>query len=136
MAVFVDTSAFYDLLDPDTVNHAAAQRAVAELHQHGEALVTHQYVVMETFTLLQRRIGLEAARRFDEHVLAPVEIIWVDRELHEEARSTLLAVGRRGLSLVDWTSFLVMRRNGITRAFAFDADFAAQGFEVIPAMGA
>lgn len=45
----------------------------------------------------------------------------------------MLAAGRR-VSLVDWTSFLVMRRRGITTAFAFDADFAAEGFQVTPAV--
>jgi uncharacterized protein len=132
VAVFVDTSAFYVLLDPDAVNRPVAEKVIADLRRRDETLFTHQYVVMETFTLLQRRIGLEAARRFDEHVLAPVEVIWVDRDLHREARSTLLAAGRRGISLVDWTSFLVMRRHGITTAFTFDADFATQGFEVVP----
>jgi predicted nucleic acid-binding protein len=34
--------------------------------------------------------------------------------------------------LVDWTSFLVMRRLGIDRAFTFDPDFTAQGFRVVP----
>jgi predicted nucleic acid-binding protein len=30
-------------------------------------------------------------------------------------------------------SFLVMRRHGIRRAFTFDLDFAAEGFEVLQA---
>jgi predicted nucleic acid-binding protein len=34
------------------------------------------------------------------------------------------------LSLVDAVSFAVMREAGITRAFAFDEDFRAAGFEV------
>jgi predicted nucleic acid-binding protein len=45
----------------------------------------------------------------------------------------VLVAGRRKVSLVDWTSFLVMRRRGISTAFALDSDFAAEGFEVIPA---
>ena len=38
----------------------------------------------------------------------------------------------RDVSLVDWTSFEVMRRLGIEQAFAFNDDFAAQGFGVLP----
>jgi predicted nucleic acid-binding protein len=34
--------------------------------------------------------------------------------------------------LVDWVSFEVMRRERIESAFAFDADFDAQGFRTIP----
>jgi predicted nucleic acid-binding protein len=36
---------------------------------------------------------------------------------------------RRGLSLVDCTSFAIVRRQAITRAFHFDRHFQEQGFE-------
>jgi len=37
---------------------------------------------------------------------------------------------RRGLSLVDCASFVVMRRYGIEEAFAFDEDFEKEGFRL------
>lgn len=46
--------------------------------------------------------------------------------------SALLAADRRGLSLVDWVGFTVMRRRGVARAFAFDDDFSSQGFVAVP----
>ena len=46
--------------------------------------------------------------------------------------TSLLASGRKDVSLVDWVSFELMRRAGISMAFAFDRDFAAQGFSLIP----
>ena len=39
----------------------------------------------------------------------------------------------RQLSLVDCTSFVVMRQIGIDDVFAFDRHFAEQGFTVLPA---
>jgi hypothetical protein len=77
--------------------------------------------------------GLGALRRFVDDLLPLVEIAWVDEDLHREAREALLAAGRRTVSLADWTSFLVMRRHGVRRAFTFDPDFGAEGFEVVPA---
>ena len=50
-----------------------------------------------------------------------------------QAREALPAAGRRSVSLVDWTSFLVMRRHGVRRAFTIDPGFAIEGFEVVPA---
>jgi predicted nucleic acid-binding protein len=42
--------------------------------------------------------------------------------------SALLAADRRDVSLVDWTSFELMRARGVSAALAYDDDFAAQGF--------
>jgi len=53
---------------------------------------------------------------------------WVDLDLHKEAEKELEKIGKRGISLVDCTSFIVMRRRGVQRAFAFDPDFKNQGF--------
>ncbi len=59
-------------------------------------------------------------------------IHWITPEIHASAMSALLAARRRDVSLVDWTSFELMRRLGIRKAFTFDHHFAEQGFEVLP----
>ena len=51
---------------------------------------------------------------------------------HDLAGTALLAAGRRDISLVDFSSFQVMRRMELRRAFAFDPHFSEQGFEVVP----
>jgi len=133
VSILVDTSAFYILLDHDDPHHKRAQKGLNGLRAGNTPLTTHEYVVVETIALVQKRLGIAAVRRFVDDLLPLIELIWVDPELHLEAREAMLSAGRRGVSLVDWTSFLVMRRRGITTAFAFDADFATQGFGVIPA---
>ena len=132
MSAFVDTSGFLALLDADQPRHgeaAAAWRAVLEAD---EPLFATDYVLVETYALVQRRLGLEAVRALTDDFLPLLTIDWVDEPMHAAAVAALLTAGRRGLSLVDCTSFLAMRRRGVTRAFALDADFAAQGFETIP----
>jgi predicted nucleic acid-binding protein len=130
---FVDTSAIYAILDRADPNHPRARHAMGRLRSEDARLVTHGYVVVEVVALLQRRLGLVTVRRFVDDLLPIMEVIHVDAALHAEALEALLAAGQRDVSLVDRTSFLVMRRHGIGRAFTFDADFAAMGFEVIPA---
>jgi predicted nucleic acid-binding protein len=128
----VDTSALFALLDADDANHERARAHLAAVLADGEALLTHEYVLVETIALVQRRLGLGPLRRFLDDLLPSIEVAWVDEALHVEAREALLAADQRGVSLVDRVSFLVMRRHGVRRAFTFDADFAAAGFEVVP----
>jgi predicted nucleic acid-binding protein len=61
-----------------------------------------------------------------------LNLAWVGEEAHTLASTVLAAANRRRLSLVDVTSFAVMRRLGIETAFTFDPHFAEQGFSVIP----
>lgn len=132
--VFVDTSAYYAVLDHTDPSHPAAAAAWGRLldemaAEHLEAL-THGGVVVETAALVQHRLGMTAVRTFlDEYVPAST-VVWVDAELHDQAAAALLAAGRRQVSLVDWTSFVVMRRRGIEQALAFDDHFLQQGFEL------
>ncbi|MBK5221921.1 MAG: PIN domain-containing protein [Acidimicrobiia bacterium] len=130
--VFVDTSALYAALDADDEHHGEASEGWARLLDRiatgGLTAHTHSGVVVEVTALVQRRLGLDAARALHDRLLPVVEIRWLDQRLHERALAALLAAGRRDASLVDWTSFELMRELRIDQAFAFDDDFAGQGF--------
>lgn len=133
MSVFVDTSAFYALLDRDDANHARARATWLELRQRREPLLTHNYVLVETVALVQRRLGLEAVRALRDALLPLVTVVWVDEALHERALAATIASGRRGVSLVDRVSFEVARLHVCRAAFAFDEDFAAMGIATLGA---
>ena len=130
-AVFVDTSALYALLSATDPEHARAAKTFAGLAQERVPLATSSYVLVEVYALLSRRLGLKAVKAF-RHDFAPVlRTSWVDAEVHEQALDLLEQEARRKLSLVDATSFVLMRRLGIDRAFAFDEDFKRAGFEMV-----
>ena len=131
MAVFVDTSAFFAVLDGDDANHLSAARIWRRLLDEREDLVTSNYVLVECLALVQRRLGLEAARVFQVDVVGVLQVRWVDEHIHAAGIAAMLTAGRRQLSLVDCVSFEVMRRRGLAKAFAFDQDFADQGFELL-----
>ncbi|MEZ4595598.1 MAG: PIN domain-containing protein [Chloroflexota bacterium] len=84
----------------------------------------------ETWTFLRRRDGHASAVAFLDAVeLAPwLTVVHVDAGLESEARAWLRRHDERAYSFVDATSFVVMRRERIREALAFDGDFGAAGF--------
>ncbi len=133
MTVFVDTSALFAVLDRDDQLHVAARETWADLLSTEEAqLVTSNYVIIESFALVQSRLGMDALRTFNDDVLPVVGIRWVTEEDHRSAAQAVLAADRRDLSLVHCTSFRIMRRLRLRSAFAFDRHFREQGFETLP----
>lgn len=134
MSLFVDTSAILALVDADQERHQAVSVAWETALDADRALYTSNYVLVETFALVQRRLGLVAARDVSTALVPLVRALWVDETVHEIALAAVLATGSRGLSLVDCTSFEIMRRHGLGEALTLDRDFARQGFRVTPAV--
>jgi predicted nucleic acid-binding protein len=132
MRAFIDTSAFYALLDRDDENHRRAKDEWTILLKNGNTLITNNYVLVETFSLIQHRLGIEAVRGFQNDILPLVNIEFVDSELHRSGVSALLSASRRNLSLVDCVSFEMMRTLETRTAFAFDPHFKEQGFHILP----
>jgi predicted nucleic acid-binding protein len=131
-SIFIDTSAFLAILDADDDFHAEAKAAWKEIVSSGALLFTSNYVLVETFALVQNRLGLKAIKVFHEDIVPLLSIRWADAAIHCAATSALLAAGRKKLSLVDCVSFEVMRSSAIKCACTFDRHFKELGFDCIP----
>ena len=125
--IFIDTSAIYALADKADPNHITAYNKFEDILKSGEVPLLHNYILLESAALLQARLGLPSAILFLKDARS-FEVEWVDLDLHKEAEKELERIGKRGISLVDCTSFIVMRRRRVQRAFAFDPDFKDQCF--------
>lgn len=135
MMIFVDTSAIYALLDVADRYHQHAKAVWMEWIDRPLSFVYSNYIFLESFTLIQRRLGIEAAVRFVAEMAPAFRLLWVEPDVHKAALNACLAARRRDVSLVDYTSFELMRQFGIRTAFTFDRHFAEQGFEVVPPLG-
>lgn len=130
--VLVDTSALYALLCATDDCHKAARDASDGFFAFDSTLVTSSYVVAETTTLLQSRLGRDAARGFLLDLVPYLDVAWVDEGLHARGLEAWLAQQGRGVSLVDCVSFALGHELHLNHAFTFDRHFAEQGFVVIP----
>lgn len=132
MNVFIDTAAFLAILNADDLYHPSAMLAWDEILSSESTLFSSNYVLLETTAILQHRFGIEAVRLFENDIRPIIEITWVDDALHKQGMSALLVANRRNLSLVDCTSFEIIRQFGLDEVFTFDPHFREQGFNVIP----
>jgi uncharacterized protein len=131
MRVFVDTSGIFAALVESDTAHRSAKTALEKLARSRAGLVTSSYVLIETYALLQARVGLDAVRQFHDIWVREMEVIWVDKDLHGRGALRLFRADRRKLSLVDCVSFECMVQQSIERAFAVDAHFREAGFKLL-----
>lgn len=129
--VFVDTSGVLALLIPGDKAHKRALRAFRQLAEERAGLATTSYTLVEIYALLGRRFGMDEVSRFRDAYEPLLDVVWIDQRLHTSGLETMLNSGRRRLSLVDATSFVVMEQEQIDRAFAIDKHFAAAGFQLV-----
>ncbi len=133
--VFVDTSAYYAHVDARDAHYAAAQAFWRQAEAHKLTLFTTNFVLAETHALIlnTRRLGYWIARRFVEGLLlTPLALERVLPQDEERAWAIICQYEDKPFTYVDATSFAVMERLGVQRAFAFDDHFRQYGFTVLP----
>jgi uncharacterized protein len=135
MSVFADTSSLYATIVRTEEHHLNCLKLFKHLLESNRAIRTTNYVVLETATLLQHRIGLDPLRDFEEHILPLISVFWVTRELHHRGLRRLLRANKRNLSLTDCVSFEYMEQEDLREAFSLDRHFADAGFRLLSRRG-
>jgi predicted nucleic acid-binding protein len=130
--IFVDTSAWFARLVTDDPNHQAALEWSVS---NRERLITTDYVIDETLTLLRVRGQHRSAIVFGEAMFeAPIATIhYVTPDEIREAWRVFRDYRDKAWSFTDATSKVVMERLGIRQAAAFDEHFRQFGtVEIVP----
>lgn len=131
IAIYVDTSAIVAIINRRDVSHLGAKAQWENLLSSDSTLLCSNYVIVESIAIIQRRLGIEALRVFQEDIVPLINIEWVDEQTHCTGTTALLAAAKRELSLTDCISFSVMRRLGVKDAFTYDKHFAEEGFNCL-----
>ena len=121
MSLFVDTSIWYAAADSSDRSNARSKAIL----KSGETLVTSDHVLVETWTLLHHKLERKAAEGFWEGLRSGIALIEaVNLADLEVDRDIGVAWRDQNFSIVDRTSFAVMRRLGIDRVASLNAHFA------------
>jgi len=133
--IFIDTSAWVALFYTRDRYHQEAVTFWQALPSERAYLVTNDYVLDETYTILRRgRYGLAQARLAHQIIEDSniVDIIEMDAEYRMRAWQLFERYEDKVLSFTDCICFAMMHHLGIYQAFAFDDDYAQVGFVVRP----
>lgn len=125
MSLFVDTSAFYAVLDRDDRHHAR----VGDVMASSDWLLTTDHVLVECWRLARVHLGRHVAERFWASLRgggAKVETV-LPADL-DAAWRIGEAFPDQDFSIVDRTSFAVMERLGISSVASFDDHFSIYRF--------
>jgi predicted nucleic acid-binding protein len=127
MTALIDTTALLALLDGHHPQHQTLRHELAfELEVEGEIAITN-YVALETFDAMRRRLGASALKQFAREIMPALEVVWVQPGEHALALEMLLASGPESPSFVDCTTLVVARRLGVSRCIAVDERFVPEG---------
>jgi predicted nucleic acid-binding protein len=132
-AVFVDSGAWIALALSRDPLHAQAREQWDVLQGAGAKLHTSAPVVIETFTFLERNANRDVALTWKGSIYAPGTVKILPCELRdlEHSWEYFRRADLHKLSAVDATSFVIMKRARIRRAFAFDHHFVVAGFRLV-----
>lgn len=135
--LFIDTGGWMACADASDPAHRRACAARDAALEERAVLITTDFVVDETLTLLRLRMGLAAAEAWWAQVDGSARLRWerITVERFERARHLFFRYRDKDFSFTDCTSFAVMQELRLRRALTTDRHFRQMGFQVVPGAG-
>jgi predicted nucleic acid-binding protein len=132
--LFVDTAGWVACADSADPAHKRAAAARDRWLERGGVLVTTDYVVDETLTLIRLRLGLDAAEAWWRQVEGSSRLRWefVSLARADKARGLFFRYRDKDFSFTDCTSFVVMRELKLGEVLTTDRHFKQAGFTTLP----
>jgi predicted nucleic acid-binding protein len=130
--IFADTAGWGHLVDSTQTYHSLAATLYRTTRQQGHKVITSNYIITELVALLTSPLHMPRPSiiAFIESLKTSphVEIIHVDSLLDGQAWQLLAQRQDKDWSLVDCSSFVIMRQRGIMEALTTDQHFEQAGF--------
>lgn len=126
MKVFIDTWGFKALMDSDDEHHKQVTDLFNSFWKEKIILITTDYILDETITLLSVRAGITPARKFSEVIVNTDSINkkWIEKRFFYDALEMKFRYkDKPKISFTDFTSMAVMLSENIKKVVTNDNHF-------------
>lgn len=127
----IDSDAFVGMFLPSDALHDHVKRMLTELRNAEKRVVTTNWVVAETATVLSNRDSQKTATNFLSMIEeGGIPILHVTPELELEVYRFFREQKKKGISMVDSSNVVIARHYGIDAILSFDKFYAQFGYQV------
>jgi len=128
--ILVDTNGWVALNSKKDQLHNTAININKELLKNGYRYVTTNFILDETYTGLLIKVGHFASVDFGEKIRKSLTLqtVHIAEDIEDEAWELFKKYSDKYFSFTDCTSFVIMQRLGIKKAFTSDHHFEQMGF--------
>lgn len=131
LKVLLDTSAILALMNPEDAFHQQALTIKESLVAQSVAFVLPNFLLAESHTIINKRMGASSSREFLNAALQDFEIERVTIEDEWTAHAILQETNsKRDFSYFDAVAVALAERLGIRKVFTFDQHFKIMGLEL------
>ncbi|MEA2574632.1 MAG: uncharacterized protein QOH93_1930 [Chloroflexia bacterium] len=135
--IFVNTSGWLALYNPNDRNHAAARALWDDLRNQPVRFVTTDYVLDQVFTAMKMFGSLDAAQALNTVVnnTSLLRFFMTDSVIFERAWKVFVDDEHPQFTFTDCINYAVIQYLGADEVFTFDPNFTAPGLVILPSRG-
>ncbi len=131
--IYIDTGAFFARFAKKDQHHIQAMRIWKKIYKQNVKLVSSNFVIDETLTLLARKTSYEYSVEQAKNIYNSPTLTLLRPEKSDEIAAIKLfeKYADMKVSFTDCVSFQLMKKHKINKAFTFDMHFQLAGFDAI-----
>ena len=115
--IFIDTSANFAIVNKKDIDYQIAVKFLKEVAEKKCTLISTNFIIDETYTLIMRKIGRRVAIKYIKDFRDSVVIINVIQTDEEKAWDIISKYEDKDYTYTDATSFAIMGRLGIRNSW-------------------
>ncbi len=130
--IFADTSGWANYFVRTEPYHQAAKQFMRQWHKDYARIITTNYILSELIALFTSPLRIPRAQQIQAidtiRSVDWIEVIHIDKKLDDQTWQFFKELDDKVWSLVDFSSFIIMKERHISHGFTTDHHFEQAGF--------